>query len=188
MRVKRLTEKLRQGAPGRRKITKKKFLEHATDFFSGATLQFISTQIRLCDTKPQGLRYSDGDKSVALSLYHASPKAYQLLRKMFKLPSKSTLRSLLSSLNVYTGISSQFLSVFQQKVNSMSSSDKDCVVLFDEMSIKAGLSLDSRNDCVEGLEDLGLLGKSRHYATSALVFMLRGMHSKWKQPFVIVFV
>ena len=62
----------------------------------------------------------------------------------------------------------------------MASQDKNCALIFDEMSIKRALSYDSRDE-IEGLEDLGNgLGKS--IAFSALVFLVRGLKTKWKQP------
>ena len=57
------------------------------------------------------------------------------------------------------------------------------LIVFDEMNLKCGVSYDQQNDCMEGIEDLGpILGKHRYFASSATVFMARGLRSKWKQP------
>jgi len=57
-------------------------------------------------------------------------------------------------------------------------------LLFDEMAIKDGLLYDKVRDEVEGLEDLGsAIGTRGSFATSALVFMARGINQKCKQPF-----
>ena len=64
----------------------------------------------------------------------------------------------------------------------MDDGDKQCVLVFDEMSLKAGISYNSSNDCVEGFEDFGDLGGSRYIANHALAFLVRGLKNKWKQP------
>ena len=37
-------------------------------------------------------------------------------------------------------------------------------------------------DCIEGFEDLGRHGRTSNNANHALVFMLRGLRKRWKQP------
>ncbi|GFO28687.1 THAP domain-containing protein 9 [Plakobranchus ocellatus] len=65
----------------------------------------------------------------------------------------------------------------------MSSCDKVCVICFEEVSIKKSLSYDPVNDQVEGYEDLGNCGRSKNPANHALVFMVKGLYTNWKQPF-----
>ena len=55
-------------------------------------------------------------------------------------------------------------------------------LLFDEMSIKEFVQYRSATDRVEGFENLGEVGTSHFVANHALVFMVRGLYSKWKQP------
>ena len=124
--------------------------------------------------KGHGMRWSMADKATALSLYHASPKSYRLLRKLFLLPAKSTLSRVLRSIDIYPGFNSQLLKAFTDKVGSMSSADKHCSIVFDEMALRSNLTYDSHRDSVEGLEDLGpMLGQTRYVGTSAIVFMAR---------------
>ena len=53
----------------------------------------------------------------------------------------------------------------------------------DEISLKANLCYDCSKDCcVIGFEDFGDGRTSGQVANSALVFMVRGSISKWKQP------
>ena len=56
-----------------------------------------------------------------------------------------------------------------------------CTISFDEISIKANLYYDSAIDEVVGLEDDGE-HKGNLVASSALVFMVRGIVENWKQP------
>lgn len=67
------------------------------------TWKFISTQIRLVHTKSRGARWSEEDKICALSLYHASPACYKILRKLFKLPSISTLQEVMTNIDLRPG-------------------------------------------------------------------------------------
>ena len=46
-----------------------------------------------------------------------------------------------------------------------------------------GLSYNSTTDGIEGFQDLGLHGTSKCIADHALVFLVRGLRVKWKQPF-----
>ena len=150
-------------------------------FFSGATLHFMEQQVKLANCRPPGRRWTPLMKSIALSIFHASPKAFGLLKKLFALPCIETLKCSLRRLNIYPGFSKAVLSAIKMKSQCMSSQDKNCALIFDEMSIKRALSYDSRRDEIEGLEDLGNgLGKS--IASSALVFLVRGLKTKWKQP------
>jgi hypothetical protein len=54
--------------------------------------------------------------------------------------------------------------------------------MFDEMSIRENLHFSQKFGCIEGFEDLGSHGRKRFVANHALVFMLHGLHKKWKQP------
>lgn len=72
---------------------------------------------------------------------------------------------------------------FKLKVQTMTDHDKECLLAFDEMTLRSAVSYDPRRDCLEGLEDLGEnFSRNKCLATHALAFMVRGLHSKWKQP------
>ena len=57
-----------------------------------------------------------------------------------------------------------------------------CAVTFDEISLMFALAYNSQRDVIEGFENFGDLGQSKYMATHALVFMVRGLSLKWKQP------
>jgi hypothetical protein len=59
--------------------------------------------------------------------------------------------------------------------------------MFDEMSIKENLHFNQKFGCIEGFEDLGSHGRTRSVANPALVFMLRGLRKKWKQPITYIY-
>lgn len=63
---------------------------------------------------------------------------------------------------------------------------KNCVLLFDEMALDTGLTHDTKNDMIFGFDSFGkqLLLK---IADHVLVFMLRGIRRKYKQPIAYYF-
>jgi len=54
--------------------------------------------------------------------------------------------------------------------------------MFDKMSIRQHLHFNQKIDCIEGFEDLGRHSRTSNIANHALVFMLRGLCKRWKQP------
>ena len=65
----------------------------------------------------------------------------------------------------------------------MPNDQRQCVLVFDEMTIKSGLNYDKKHDCIEGIEGFAQFGRGRSLASHALVFMVRGLKSRWKQAF-----
>ena len=146
------------------------------------TADFIKSQIKINATKSKkGYRWSLRDKMFALSIFYHSRKVYALLRKLFIMPSKTTLLKMLQKTNIYPGFSTNVFDALQRKVSTMTESNRQCVLVFDEMSIKTHLSYNRHHDCIEGFTDLGSLGKTKFVANHAIAFMVRGIASKWKQ-------
>ena len=144
---------------------------------------FFCKQLDLSLSK--GNRWSVRDKSFALSLLHASPKAYRILQKLFYLPSVDTLRNTMKKIDIYPGFPKKILSAFKCKVQHMSEAEKLCVLVFDEVSLKTCINYNVEKDYIEGLEDFGeILEKNGDTpAGYASVFMARGLIHSWKQPF-----
>lgn len=166
------------------KANRRRCVRMLSKYVSGPAFSFIASQIRLSGRAARGRRWDSDEKATALSLFHASPKCYRLLSRIFTLPTKQTLRSSIQKVEVYPGFPPKLLHAFKMKISSMSADDKKCAVIFDEMKLKSALKYDKHLDCIEGLEDLGpILGKHRYAGSSALVLMIRGLKSKWKQPF-----
>ena len=148
---------------------------------------FFCTQMDLSVSK--GKKWTNRDKAHALSLYHASPKAYRLLQKRFFLPSVNTLRRIMRRIEIYPGFPVKILQAFETKVMNMSEAEKQCVLIFDEMSLKQNLTYNVEKDYIEGLQDFGsdtiLITETegKKPTNHALVFMARGLVMPWKQPF-----
>jgi hypothetical protein len=64
----------------------------------------------------------------------------------------------------------------------MDENAKLCTISMDEMSLKVNIAYDSSKDEIIGLKDFRDGEKGTDLASSALVFMPRGVLEKWKQP------
>lgn len=120
------------------------------EFFPETTANFISNQMMMTLRQSKGYRWSHKDKMIALSIYYCSQKAYAILKKLFNLPSKSTLQRTLSKLNVQPGISSSVINILKMKVATMSPQDRVCALVFDEMTIKEALKYCPHTDKMSG--------------------------------------
>jgi DNA transposase THAP9 len=145
-------------------------------------MRFFESQIRLHCRNKYGRRYAIHDKNFALSLFYASPKAYRLCSKVFCLPSVSMLRLWLRRVNVKPGFCDNVFNLLQRKAQGMPVSDRCCVLLLDEISLKRGLNYSKSADEIVGFEDFGNGDRTQKYANQALVLMARGLRSRWKQP------
>ena len=153
------------------KSAKQQAIETTSRFLSGSSLEFFKTQIMLSGKKAKGHRYSEHIKMLALSLYHTNQKCYKMLRKLFPLPCVSSLKRYMSRVDLQPGFHQQNIDGLKLKISDMAPSSKLCAIVFHEMAVKESLSYDVRQDCVEGLENFGCLGKTKYIANHASVFM-----------------
>ena len=71
--------------------------------------------------------------------------------------------------------------VFQalrEKGETMSADCKLCVVLFDDMSTNEGLNYDPATDRVEGVEDMGVIGRTKYISIHAMVSIRIVIHGR----------
>ena len=146
------------------------------------TVNFIERQIKLHKSKTSRQRYAITDKMLALSIFYQSRKAYKILSKLFALPSKSTLQRTMQHTNIMPGFVEPVLDVLKVKVSTMDQRDRYVALISDEMSLKMSLTYNHGLDKIEGFEDFGENNNSLYVSDHALVFMVHGLLSKWKQP------
>jgi hypothetical protein len=96
-----------------------------------STVTFIASQLRAAKAKHKGVKWTDEDKRFALAIYHASPKAYKILKKMFSLPSVSTLRRVLQNIEIQPGLSTNILEALSLKVKALPPPNNVCAIVFD---------------------------------------------------------
>lgn len=123
------------------------------------------------------------EKEIALSIFYKSPSCYKFLKSQgIVLPGITTIQSWLRIYNLRTGVDTILIEKLADKVKHMSEGERECVMLFDEMSIKRGVSFNRYHDFIEGYEDLSSIGRKPSYGSQALVLMVRGLLYKWKMP------
>ncbi|KAI4465090.1 thap domain-containing protein 9 [Holotrichia oblita] len=127
------------------------------------------------------------DKVLALAIYKRGPRCYRFLRNMFILPSKSTLLRYLHAVPFDTGINVHIFDKLTNQVKDLMEMDRYCILMFDEMSLSRGFDYCKRYDKVLGYADLGSNRRLNKLADHALVFMVQGLRSSWKQPVAYYF-
>ncbi len=134
----------------------------------------VAAQMRLnCGTIKQ---YPDGFKEFAICLYFKSPQAYRFLQTRFKLPAKSTIHLWLSQLRFQEGLCPNLLKLLAMRVKRLPEQDRTCSLIGDEISLKKAVEYSASFDKVFGV------GTEReNFKTGALVFMVAGLRSRWKQ-------
>ena len=112
--IKRLKAAMKK-APTGKEARLEKALEEALQKLPANLANFVRMQIKLHQKKKKGRRYSPELKSLAISIFHASGKAYRLLSKLFILPSKSSLHRYISRMPNKTAISQGSLKIIDCK-------------------------------------------------------------------------
>ena len=141
---------------------------------------FVKMHLELHSKKSHWRRYSNEMKSLAISLYRASGKAYRLLPKLFILPTKSSLRRFISKIPMAAGIPQATLNLLKKKISHMSEMEKLCTLCVDEASLKKHLFYSIGDDQIVGLENFGGSYRTNKVATSALVLLVRSISGGWK--------
>lgn len=106
-----------------------------------------------------------------------------------KLPTTRALRKWMECFNCTPGKNEEILLAIKHLTANYSSHDRDCIITWDEMSIKQLIEYNRSTDNLEGIVDLGT-GTSRKRlepANEVLVFMIQGINSKWKFPISFYF-
>jgi hypothetical protein len=85
---------------------------------------FMCLQIRKTSKLSRGRRFTIYEEMLSLSMYKRSPKCYRMLSKLFTLPSKRTLNTILSKVVISTGICPSIMSVLKENVKNLKSSEK----------------------------------------------------------------
>ena len=153
--------------------------------FSGITKELFLSQYKNEKAKsPQGRRYSDEIKKLALTLNFYSPRAYKFLQSFLCLPAHSSIANWTSSVDCEPGF---FIDVFKelQRKSRENEQFRECALMFDGVYIKSGLVYNHSKGVYEGFETFGdniIASEEEKIATEALVIMLVGLKGHWKYP------
>ncbi|RXG60975.1 Transposable element P transposase [Armadillidium vulgare] len=165
----------------KRKMTKDDVIKYCTKKLPLLSLEVFKSNIL------QKQHYTESCKSISLSIYLKSPRAYRYLRKVLKLPSVDTLKRYLNRVSIGPGLSNQLLMNFSNVTSKLKEIDKIVVLMIDEMNIKKNLQFNSKRQLIWGLEDFGEGKRRPQPASSALCFMVRSITSNWRQLVGYVF-
>ncbi|KAI4455765.1 thap domain-containing protein 9 [Holotrichia oblita] len=138
-------------------------------------------QIRNANRKKKERSFTFEDKADAIALCKTSPRMYKLLGHLFALPSITTLQKVLTKISFKPGIHAAIFDILKNRFRNCPVTDRLCVLMFDEMAIQPHLEYSSYEDEVIGFENDGYTTTSK-IAEHAMVFMLRGICTAWKQP------
>ena len=119
---------------------------------------------------------------------------YEYLRKLhFPLPSYRTLCRRIQNAPFAPGIQHDVLGWLKMKMETNSECDKLCVLLVDEMQLRTRIEFDKGLQQIVGYVSPETIPAGsaqvaeKDIASHALVFMLRGLTSSWKQTVAYVF-
>lgn len=169
------------------KFSKAKGLEENLGTLNEISAQFIRCQLREAGNSPRQHRFTIEEKIMAFSLLKQSPKAYRFLSKIFTLPSKSTLGNFLNEVNFEAGINKEIFEALRETASKLKPSDRFITLMWDEMSLAPALEMNERKGHIEGFEEFGDNEKVFNIADHVLVFMVRGLKTKLKQPICYAF-
>ncbi|KAH1021550.1 hypothetical protein HUJ04_011049 [Dendroctonus ponderosae] len=148
---------------------------------------FVLSQNRNQKRKSRGRRFTLDDKIFALSIYKQSGKGYRFLSKIFSLPSRKTLVKVLRKIPFHFGINPDIFNHLNERVRKLTVLDRNCGLMFDEIALQLGLQYNYKLDCVDGFVDLGGSDRRAKFADHALVFLIKGIRKKWRQPICFTF-
>lgn len=168
------------------RFAKSKKFQNMMAYVNTCTYKFMLCQIRNKKRSPKGRRFTLDEQILVLTLLKASGKGYRLLSSILALPSKRTLANLLSKLPLSAGVNTKIFNALKENVAKMKPLDRHCALIFDEMSISVNLQYNSKEDCIDGIENYGDQRKPA-LADHVNVFMLKGIFRGWKQPIAFTF-
>ncbi|XP_055630556.1 uncharacterized protein LOC129771167 isoform X2 [Toxorhynchites rutilus septentrionalis] len=163
-------------------------LEEAVDTEEVLKGKFRPDQISKVTGKVKQVKeWSNETITEGLRMRFACGAGYEQLLKLpyVALPSVRTLVRRIQEIHFDSGFLHEVLDILKLKVAMMSSKELDCGIVLDEMS------LDEANKfCPNNQKHFGMttMPPSDKLATHGLVFMIVGMHSRWKQVISYEFV
>ena len=149
--------------------------------FDGMKRSIFKNLLQNSNISPQSRRYTNSIKEFALTLSYYSPKAYAYVRSIMPLPHPSLIRKWARNVNCEPGFIGESFRILEEQAK-VNTEKKDCCLVLDAMAIRKQVQWESANNKYSGFVDYGPLEASKVTASEALVFLLVGMRSHWKQP------
>ncbi|KAJ8886135.1 hypothetical protein PR048_012344 [Dryococelus australis] len=116
------------------------------------------------------------------SLHPKNGRGYRLLAKVFVLPSRKTMMAMLRKVPFEPGLTAHIMKYLKGSVEKLKPHDKYYTLVFDFPYRTGFTTMQVMNNKVLGFEDLGVGNRKQKLSDHAIVFMVHGIHKKWKQP------
>jgi len=123
--------------------------------------------------------------------FSRSPSGYKFLREqnILPLPCINTIRKHLLAVEIGRGFDKNLFKLLTKRFATKNNFEKKGILLFDEISLREGLSVNTRELTYTGLEDFGEEIESRKdsdkKANHGLVFMWQSLAENFVQPIAI---
>lgn len=179
---KNLTQQVKQAA----KLSQNKAFLRAIEKLPEPAAIFANMQFTKTSIKPRGRRFTNKEKILCLTIFKQSPKAYKLMQRLFALPSIRTVQKILNSVTIKPGINEFVMQHLKKAVEKLPEEKKICTLIFDEVALTPGLYYHKTWDMIIGFEDCEQ-HKTNKIADHALVFMVKSLKGKYKQPVSFTF-
>ena len=149
--------------------------------FDGMKKSIFKNLLKNSNISSRSRRYENSIKEFALTLSYYSPKAYKYVRSIIPLPHPSLIQKWARNVNCEPGFIGESFKILedQAKINE---EKKDCCLVLDAMAIRKQIQWEPANNRYSGFADYGPLEAPKIVASEALVFLLVGLRSHWKQP------
>lgn len=154
--------------------------------FGGILLALLLHERKAKKIGKNAIRYSDSMKEFAKTLFFYSPKAYNYVRTLFRLPHHSTIRSWMSTMECEPGFLEGIFKFLKLEITQKSWL-QDCSLVFDFMSIRKQLIWEPDKGKYAGNVEFGI-GESTELANEVLVIMLVSLTKQFKCPIAFFYV
>ena len=129
--------------------------------------------------------YTEEEKNISKQLYYYSASALRSLRKAgCNFPGERTIQRWHEEYNMMPGFCEFIFRKLQEKISKIPTEERICALKWDEMTIKSYEEYSLKLDEIEGLVDLGPLGRTHKTAKHVFLFCLDSInaHHPWRQP------
>lgn len=130
-------------------------------------------------------RYTEDEKMLSKQLYYYSASAFCRLKKTgCNFPGQRTVRRWVEEYNVKPGFCDFIFQKLKERIAQIPEEERLCALKWDEMAIKSYEEYSSKLDQIEGLVDLGPLGRTSERTKCVFVFCLDSLNARhpWRQP------
>lgn len=160
-------------------------LAHLKDLVPPRFFKLLKMEVKNYKAHPNSRSWDPDELAEHETLRQRGPRAYAAFP--VTKPSRQTTRRRWAKLHLKPGLNPKITELMRRKVAAMPPKERICFVCFDEMSLRACLSLMENWDLIAGFVDFGDGDRRPELAKEVLVGMVRSVYGQWKMPFAFWF-